>query len=398
MPAFEFQALTTAGRTERGVLQADTARAARTALRERGLNPLQVEEVGERRSGFGRRGLGGAQLALLTRQLATLISAGLPIAEALAALAEGSEGRLRSQVVALRARVMEGASLAAALGEFPETFPALFRASVAAGEQAGKLELVLARLADYAERRDALKRRVLAALAYPVLLSLVAIAVVTGLMVYVVPNVIQVFVQFDRELPLVTELLIGFSALLRGHGIWLLLLLVLLLAGFLLALREPRLRGRWQALLLRLPVVGRLLRALDTARFARTLALLTASAVPLLEALQIAAQVVERIPLRQALARVAIRVREGQGFAAALAETRQFPPVVVRLAASGERAGRLDALLFEAADFQERELDTALAITTSVLGPGVIVLVGGMVLFIVLAILLPIFQLNTLIR
>ena len=398
MPAFEFQALNPTGRTERGVLQADTARAARAALRERGLNPLAVQEVGDRATAAGRRGLGGAQLALLTRQLSTLIAAGLPIADALAALAEGSEGRLRTQVVALRARVMEGASLAAALGEFPETFPTLFRASVAAGEQAGKLDLVLARLAEYAERRDALRRRVLAALAYPALLSLVALAVVAGLMVYVVPNVIQVFAQFDRDLPWVTRVLIGVSDLLRGYGVWLLLAVLAALAGFLLALRDPRLRGRWQALLLRLPVVGRLLRALDTARFARTLALLTASAVPLLEALQIAAQVVERIPLRQALARVAVRVREGQGFASALAETRQFPPVVVRLAASGERAGRLDAMLFEAADFQERELDTALAVSTSVLGPGVIVLVGGMVLFIVLAILLPIFQLNTLIR
>lgn len=395
MPAFEYQALTTAGRTEHGVLQADTARAARASLRERGLNPLRVDEVTERRRG---RGLGGAQLALLTRQLSTLIAAGLPIDEALAALAEGSEGRLRTQVVALRARVMEGASLAAGLGEFPETFPPLFRASVAAGEQAGKLDLVLARLADYAERRDALKRRVLAALAYPVLLSLVAIAVVTGLMVYVVPSVIDVFAQFDRDLPVVTRLLIALSDLLRNYGGWLLLALLLAAVAAVLALRNPALRGRWEALLLRLPVVGRLLRALDTARFARTLALLSASAVPLLEALAIAAQVVERIPLRQALARVAIRVREGQGFAAALAETRQFPPVVVRLAASGERAGRLDSMLFEAADYQERELDTALAISTAVLGPGVIVLVGGMVLFIVLAILLPIFQLNTLIR
>ena len=397
MPAFEYQALTSAGRAERGVLQADTARAARSALRERGLNPLRVEEVGDRPGGVGRRGLGGTQLALLTRQLATLIAASLPIDEALAALAEGSEGRLRTQVVALRARVMEGASLAAALGEFPETFPPLFRASVAAGEQAGKLELVLARLAEYAERRDALKRRVLAALAYPLLLSLVAVAVVTGLMVYVVPNVLQVFAQFDRELPLVTRLLIALSDLLRNFGAWLLLAVLVAGVAGVLALRQPAVRSRWQAFLLRLPVVGRLLRALDTARFARTLALLTASAVPLLEALAIAAQVVERLPLRQALARVAVRVREGQGFASALAETRQFPPVVVRLAASGERAGRLDSMLFEAADFQERELDTALAVSTAVLGPGVIVLVGAMVLFIVLAILLPIFQLNSLV-
>ncbi|HET6604734.1 MAG TPA: type II secretion system inner membrane protein GspF [Xanthomonadaceae bacterium] len=400
MPAFEYQALTAAGRTERGVLQADTARAARALLRERGLAPLQVGAVDER-SGvatFGRGGLSSNQLALLTRQLATLVGAGLPIDEALAALAEGSEGRLRREVVALRARVMEGTSLAQAMAEFPRTFPSMFCATVAAGESAGRLETVLRRLADYAERRDELRRRVIAALTYPALLSLVAVAVVVALMVYVVPQVIEVFVRFDTELPLATRLLIGASELVREHGLWLLGALALLVLAAAWLRREARMRAHWHRWLLALPVAGRLLRALDSARFARTLALLTASAVPLLEALSIAAQVVQRIPLREALARVAVRVREGSSLSAALAETRQFPPVVVRLTASGERAGRLDAMLLEAADYTERELETALSVATAVLGPGVIVVVGGMVLFIVLAILLPIFGLNTLIR
>jgi general secretion pathway protein F len=398
MPAFEFHALDAAGQRQRGVLQADTPRAARGQLRERGLHPLRVDAVREGRGGGWRQRLGGTQLALFARQLATLVGGGLPIDESLAALAEGSEGRLRSLVLALRARVMEGASLAAALAEHPDTFPPLFRASIAAGESAGKLDRVLRALADYAEARDALRQRVLLALTYPLLLSTVALAVVTGLLVYVVPQVTEVFAQFGQTLPWATRTLIAGSAFLASHGGWLLGGLLLLGLAALLALRQPALRHRWHALLLRLPLFGRLLRASESSRFARTLALLTGSAVPLLDALAIASQVVHNLPLKDALARVALRVREGQGFARALADTRQFPPIAVRLIMSGEKSGRLDEMLAEAAAHQERELDRSLGIAMAALGPGVILLVGGMVLFIVLAILLPIFEMNTLIR
>ena len=401
MPAFEFHALDAAGQARRGVLQADTPRAARGQLRERGLHPLQVEPVRDGAGGHAggwRRGIGGAQLALLARQLATLVGSGLPIDESLGALAEGSEGRLKSMVLALRARVMEGATLAAALGEHPDSFPPLFRASVAAGESAGRLDRVLRALADYAEGRDALRQRILLALTYPLLLTVVALAVVGGLLVYVVPQVTGVFTQHGQVLPLPTRVLIGGSDWALAWGGWVLLGLALAVVAALLALRRPALRRRWHALLLRLPLAGRLLRAAESSRFARTLALLTGSAVPLLDALAIAAQVVHNLPLREALARVAARVREGQGFARALAETRQFPPIAVRLIASGEKSGRLDEMLAEAAAHQERELDRALGIAMAALGPGVILLVGGMVLFIVLAILLPIFEMNSLIR
>jgi general secretion pathway protein F len=399
MPAFEFHALDADGQRQRGVLQADTPRAARGQLRERGLSPLQVEPVREGTGGGRwRQGLGGAQLALFARQLATLVGSGLPIDESLAALAEGSEGRLRALVLALRARVMEGASLAAALAEHPDTFPPLFRASIAAGESAGKLDRVLRALADYAEARDALRQRVLLALTYPLLLTAVALAVVTGLLIYVVPQVTEVFAQFGQTLPWATRTLIAGSALLASHGGWLLGGLLLFALAAVLALRQPALRRRWHGLLLRLPLFGRLLRASESSRFARTLALLTGSAVPLLDALAIASQVVHNLPLKDALARVALRVREGQGFARALAETRQFPPIAVRLIMSGEKSGRLDEMLAEAAAHQERELDRSLGIAMAALGPGVILLVGGMVLFIVLAILLPIFEMNTLIR
>ena len=399
MPAFAYHALDADGRARKGVLQADTARAARASLRERGLNALDVSPVSEATAtGEGARGLSAAQLALLTRQLSALIGSGLPIDEALGALAEGSEGKLRSRLVSLRARVMEGATLANAMAESPGTFPVLYRATIAAGEASGRLDTVLARLADYTESREALRSKVILALAYPILLTCVALLVVAGLMIWVVPQVIGVFEQAQQALPWATRVLVGLSGMIERFGAWLLLPPALLLVAGIAASRLPALRVAWQRGVLKVPVLGRLIRAADTARFARTLALLVGSAVPLLEALNIAAQVVGNATLREALARVAVRVREGQGLARALGESGQFPPVALRLIASGEKSGRLDAMLFDAAAQQERELDTALGIATTVLGPGVILLVGALVLFIVLAILLPIFSLNTLVR
>lgn len=403
MPAFAYQALDASGKTQRGVLQGDTARAVRGSLRERGLNPLSVEEVREgaarRRGAFSPHGLSAVQLALLTRQLSTLIGAGLPIDEALAALSEQAENeRQRGLTMSLRARVMEGASLAQALGDFPESFPEIFRATVAAGEQSGRLESVLDRLADYAEARDALKQKMLAALAYPLLLSLVAIAVVTGLLTWVVPQIVGVFQNLHQTLPLATRVLIAVSAFLRSWGWAILVLLVVAVVAARVALRSQAMRHRWHGWLLRLPLVGRLTRAANTARATRTLALLAGSAVPLLDALGIAAQVVPNLPMREALKRAAFKVREGSAFSRALGESGLFPPVALRLIASGERSGELPRMLEEAAQQQQRELDRWLTALTAVLGPAVILAVGAMVLFIVLAILLPIFNLNQMVK
>ena len=403
MPAFAYQALDASGKTQRGVLQGDTARSVRGSLRERGLNPLSVEEVREgnerTRGVFSQRGLGGVQLALLTRQLATLIGAGLPIDEALGALSEQAENeRQRGLTVSLRARVMEGASLAQALAEFPDSFPEIFRATVAAGEQSGRLEIVLDKLADYAEARDALKQKILAALAYPLLLTLVAVAVVAGLLTWVVPQIVGVFQNLHQTLPLATRALIALSAFLRGWGWLLLLVLIAALVAARVALRAEAMRYRWHELLLRMPLVGRLTRAANTARATRTLALLADSAVPLLDALGIAAQVVPNLPMREALRRAAFKVREGSAFSRALGESGQFPPVALRLIASGERSGELPRMLGEAAAQQQRELDRWLTALTAVLGPAVILAVGAMVLFIVLAILLPIFNLNQMVK
>jgi general secretion pathway protein F len=400
MPAFAYQALDAAGKTCRGVLQGDTARAVRGTLRERGLNPLRVEEMGTAAQRRGRqRGLGGAALALLTRQLATLIGAGLPVEEALAALSEqAASERQRALTVALRARVMEGATLARAMAAFPEAFPDVYCASIAAGEQSGRLEAVLEKLADHAEARDALAQKVLAALAYPLLLGVVAVAVVAGLLAWVVPQIVDVFQNLGQALPLATRALIAFSGFVRGWGWLLVLLLIAAGLGGRLALRRERVRQRRDAWLLRLPLAGRLVRAANTVRATRTLALLAGSAVPLLDALAIAAGVVANRPMREALLQSAHKVREGASFSRALGDSGQFPPVALRLIASGERSGQLPRMLAEAAAEQQRELDRWLTVLTSVLGPAVILAVGAMVLFIVLAILLPIFNLNQMVR
>lgn len=402
MPAFAYQALDHSGKTQRGVIQGDTPRAVRSLLRERGLNPMVVEAVVEGArsiSLFSRRGLSSSQLATLTRQLSTLVGADLPIDEALSALSEQDDNeRQRELTVALRARVMEGASLAQAMADFPDSFPEIFRATVSAGEQSGHLDSVLEKLADYAESRDALRQTLLAALTYPLLLSVVAIAVVAGLLTWVVPQIIGVFQNMQQTLPLATRILMGLSDFLRNWA-WLLAgLLVLGVIGARLALRQERIRYRWHQLLLRLPLFGRLTRAANTARAARTLALLAGAAVPLLDALAIAAQVVPNLPMRESLRQAAFKVREGSGFARALAESRQFPPVALRLIASGERSGELPRMLVEAAAQQQRELDRWLGVLSATLGPAVILLVGAMVLFIVLAILMPIFDLNQMVK
>lgn len=400
MAAFSYEALDSEGRTQRGVLQGDSARSVRSALRERGLNPVSVDESNQKRRGsFGRRGLSAPQRALLTRQLATLIGAGLPIDEALAALSEQNDNeRQRALTVSLRSRVMEGASLAQALSEFPDSFPEIYRASVGAGEQSGRLSQVLEKLADHAEASDALAQKLLGALAYPLLLSIVAVAVVTGLLTFVVPQIVGVFQNMGHALPLATRVLLGVSAFLRTWG-WLLLgVLVVTIIAIRIALRQESQRLRWHAWQLRIPLFGRLIRAANTARAMRTLALLSASAVPLLDALSIAAQVVPNLPMRRALRQAAFKVREGTGFAKALGDSGQFPPVALRLIASGERSGELPRMLDQAAQQQQRDLDRWLNVMSSILGPGVILLVGGLVLFIVLAILLPIFSINQMVK
>ncbi|MBL8245481.1 MAG: type II secretion system F family protein, partial [Rhodanobacteraceae bacterium] len=334
-----------------------------------------------------------------TRQWATLVRAGLPLDEALAALAEQSgDVRARRMLVAVRSKLMEGRTLADSLGEFPESFPELYRSAVAAGEQSGKLDRVLERLAGFLEERRELGQRVVAALIYPALLTLVAFAIIAGLLGYVVPQVVGVFEQLQQTLPWPTRVLLALSAFVRVAGPWMLLAAVAAAIAFRAALSRPAFRSRWHALLMRLPLIGALLKAQDTARFARTLSIATAASVPLLEALRLGASTLNLLPLREAIAAAAARVREGGSLSRALAESGRFPALLTRLVGSGEKSGELEPMLDHAADLQEKQVQGALGAFVAILEPLLIVAMGGIVLFMVLAILLPIFEMNQIIR
>jgi general secretion pathway protein F len=404
MAAYEYTALDTAGRERRGVLDGDSARQVRQLLREQSLLPVTVSEVTDapppRRFQFSfRRGISAGDLALLTRQLATLVRSAIPLEEALLAVSQQSEKeRVRGVVAGVRARVMEGRTLAEGLGAFPTVFPEIYRATVSAGEQSGHLDTVLERLADYTENRQILQQKIRNAMIYPVLLTFISLGIVGLLLGYVVPEVVRVFETGKQELPILTRILIGTSDFLRAW--WWLLLALGFGAGWAWRrwLREPEARRRYDAFRLRLPLVGRITRGSNAARFARTFSILTASAVPVLEALRIAGEVVTNVPMRQAVQDAAVRVREGAPIARSLGASKLFPPMLVHLVASGETSGELEAMLERAADNQERELDSVVNTAVGILGPVMILVMGAFVFVIVIALLLPIFQLNQLVR
>lgn len=398
MRAYEYQALTDAGATDRGVVQADSARAARAQLRERGLIPLEVAAIDRERRGQ-QAGLGGQgrERALLLRQMSTLLAAGLPLEEVLSVLVEqADQPSARRQLGAIRARVMEGQSLSAAMAEHPRLFPALYSASVAAGERAGQLDGVLERLAGFAEQREEMRRSFSLALVYPVVLTVIAIAVVWGLIGFVVPRVVGVFEQASQELPLLTRSLLVLSEGIAGWGWLIVALLVGLGAGATVALRRPGVRIRFDARVLRLPVLGRLARARETATLTRTLAILVASAVPLVDALRVAGQVVTNRRIRADVEAAGDLVREGVSLTRALGQFDWLPPMARRLVSGGERSGELASMLEQAARLQERELQASSQLLLAVLQPLLILLVGAVVLYIVLAIMLPIMSMSQL--
>jgi len=403
--AFEYTAVDASGRERKGVLEGDTARQVRQLLRDQALLPVAVNEVSQTekkqsKAQFSvKRGVSASDLSLLTRQIATLVRSGLPLEEALYAVSEQTEKpRVRSIVMGVRAKVMEGHTLADGLSDFPAVFDELYIATVAAGEQSGHLDTVLERLADYTENREQLRSRTVNAMLYPVLLFIVCISIVALLLTFVVPKIVKQFENSKAELPVLTQVLIGISDFLRDWG--LLLLAGLILAGFAFKrwLRDPAARRRFHSILLRLPLVGKVVRGSNTARFSRTFSTLTSSAVPVLEALRISGEVVTNLPMRDAVQGAADRVREGSPIGKSLGTSKLFPPMMIHLISSGESSGELETMLDRAATNQEREMDSILSTAVGLLGPLMILLMGGMVLIIVLAMLLPIFQLNQLIR
>nr|VFJ54762.1 MAG: general secretion pathway protein F [Candidatus Kentron sp. FW]VFJ62527.1 MAG: general secretion pathway protein F [Candidatus Kentron sp. FW] len=404
MAAFEYLAIDTNGRDRKGVLQGDTPRQVRQKLREQGLSPVRIVEVkGEARGASKgklqlRRRINNTELAVLTRQMATLLRAGLPLEEALHTVAKQSDtAAMKNIVMAVRSAVLEGHSLANALGDFPQVFPNYYIATIGAGEQSGHLDIPLDRLADYTEERQQLQQKFQLALLYPLIVTLVAILVVVGLLTYVVPQVVQVFEDIGQNLPTITRILIAFSDFLRAYGLVLLLavLSLFLLLRVLLRYETPRraLDGLW----LHIPLSARLVRGKETARFARTLGILVESGVPVVEGIHIAARVMSNRPMRDAILEAGRRVREGVGLYVALEKCGYFPPIALHLIASGESSGNLEEMLERAAQNQERELQTILSAILGIFEPLLILVMGGVVLVIVIAVLLPIFDLNQLV-
>jgi general secretion pathway protein F len=404
MPAFRYEAATATGKIERGIVDAESPRQARGLLRDRGLTPIEVGLLDAVAAGgastvmMGPR-LRDADLAVATRQLASLLSARLPLERALAAVVEQADRSVvRSRFAAVRSEVVGGQTLAQAMGKHPRDFPEVYRALVAAGEQSGDLGLVMSRLADYVESRTALAQRVTLAFTYPAIVTLVALAVVVALLTYVVPQVVGVFTQTRQQLPLLTVSLIAVSDFIRDQG-WLLVLLIAGAAfGWRWTLRSPSVRLAWHRRVLGLPLFGRLVRGVNTARFASTLAILTSSGVPLIRALEAGAQTLGNDALRVNVDDAIDRVREGVPLSRALAAGGQFPPVMVHMIASGEATGELAEMLDRAARTLSMEVERRTLTLTSLLEPLLILVMGGIVLLIVLAVLLPIIEINQLVR
>lgn len=403
MGAFEYTAVDTAGKQHKGVLEGDTAKQVRQQLRERNLLPLSVDESASQESSRQASfsiggGLSATDLAILTRQLATLVQSGMPLEESLAAIGEQSENaRMKSIVLGVRARVREGFTLADGLKDFPRAFPDIYRATVEAGEQSGHLDAVLERLADYTESRQELTQKVRNAMIYPSVLLGFCLLIITLMMAYVVPKVVGVFTNTGQDLPGPTAFLIGTSDFVQSWG-WLLVIL-LAAAGFaawrLLQLPGPR--RTFDRFMLRLPVVGRIVRGINTARFTRTFSIMTGSGVPVLEGLRISAAVINNVPMRESVEEAALRIREGAPIGASLRKGGQFPPLCIHLISSGEASGKLEHMLDKAASQQEREMDGLIGTLLNILEPAMIIFMGVVVLGIVVALLLPIFEMNKLV-
>lgn len=397
MTAFRYRAYDADSREIGGVIEADTGRQARDQLRERGCAPIEVTAVSGAAAVRGR--LKPGELVFVTRQWATLLEAGLPLEQALNALIAQSENvRMREALAGVRAEVLAGHALASALARDPASFPPLYRYLVAAGEKSGDLARVLLRLADYLEARQALAARLLQASVYPAIVTLVAFAVIVGMMTYVVPQVVGVFQHGQRALPFLTRALMAASEATQTVGPWLVPILVGAVAIGLRALRQEALRRRLHRGLLRLPLLGSLLRSLDSSRFAYTLGVLVGSGVPLLAALETGRDVLRLLPLRDAVTAAIQDVREGALVARSLERGHQFPPLLLHLVASGEASGDLGVMFEKAARQMQFEVERRLALLVAFIEPALILFMGGIVLLIVLAVLQPIIEINHLLR
>jgi general secretion pathway protein F len=405
MAAYTYQAMDKSGKNKNGVLEGDNPRQIRQQLREKGLIPMQVDQVAEKerksQAGFTlfKNTISASDLSLLTRQLSTLVEASLPIEEALLAVAEQCEKpRQKNMMMAVRSKVVEGHTLADAMAEFPHVFDDLFRAMVAAGEKSGHLDTVLNRLADYTEKRQQTKSQITQAMVYPSIMMFFAFAIVVLLLTVVVPKIVGQFQNMGQDLPTITQILIDVSEFLQAYGFAVAIVLVVLIVIVNRVLQKPVMKKRYHQFILGLPFIGKLSKGLNTARFARTLSILTSSAVPLLESMRIASEVLENLQIRDAVNTAAGFVKEGSSLRASLEQTKMFPPMMMHMIASGERSGELQQMLGRAADNQDRQFESLVGVSLKIFEPILIVTMATVVLFIVLAILQPIMALNSMVN
>jgi general secretion pathway protein F len=408
MAAFDYQAVDSRGKTKRGVIEGDTPRQVRGLLRGQGLMPTEVVPTlknnaqGEAKTSLlsHRKGskISTSDLALITRQLATLVESGLPLEESLMAVGEQCEkNQIKSMIMGVRTKVTEGYGLSESMAEYPKTFNRLYRAMVAAGEKSGHLDKVLNRLADYTEQRQEMRSQLIQALVYPIIMTLVAVAVIAILLTAVVPKIVGQFEHMGENLPGTTQFLIASSDFLRDYGLLILLLLAAAILLFSQLMKKPHLQLAFHQKLISVPGIGKVVRGINTARFARTLSILTASAVPLLESMRISGEVLDNLYIKKKVQESTNKVREGASLKVSLEQTQLFPPMMLHMIASGEKSGELEHMLGRAADNQDRDFNALVNISLKAFEPALMVAMAGVVLFIVMAILQPILQLNNLV-
>lgn len=404
MAAFEYKALDAKGKTKKGSIEADNARQARQRLKEQGLMPVEMAEAKAKSSKGGsapstsfKRGISTPDLALITRQISTLVQSGMPLEECLKAVAEQSEKpRIRTMLLAVRSKVTEGYTLADSLADYPHIFDELFRAMVAAGEKSGHLDAVLERLADYAENRQKMRSKLMQAMIYPVVLVVFAVTIVSFLLATVVPKIVEPIIQMGQELPQSTQFLLASSEFIQNWGIQ----LFLLIGGFVVlvktALKKPSIRLSWDRKLLSIPLIGKIAKGINTSRFARTLSICTSSAIPILEGMKVAVDVMSNHHVKQQVLQASDNVREGASLRKALDQTKLFPPMMLHMIASGEQSGQLEQMLTRAADNQDQSFESTVNIALGIFTPALIALMAGLVLFIVMATLMPMLEMNNL--
>lgn len=402
MAAFHYVAMNAKGEKQKGVIEAENEKQARLSLRTKNLIPLEIRFAGEKKQthikgkASRRLSMSAKDLALFTRQMATLLAAGLPVEEVLGAVAEQTEKpKTKGLILSVRSKVLEGRSLASAMRDFPQAFSSLYCATVSAGEKSGHIDVVLNRLADYTEQQFQMRQKIQNALIYPSLMVLVSIGIVGFLLEYVVPKMIAVYSNVGQSLPTMTAVLIAISNGIQNYGLYVLIALIILIFFFRRALNKNILfREKFHAFLLRVPIIGNAIKVINTARFSRTFAILSSAGVPVLEAMSISSALITNLPIRKAVVDATNRVREGANIHLALKQTTYFPPMSVHLIASGEASGQLENMLERAANNQEGDISRLIETTLALFEPAIILVMGAIVLFIVLAVLLPIFQLN----